>query len=334
MQHSILTRAALGPAGVFLLLPLLLLIGCGELCDSAYDCPGEICREGECMPPDGTCAEGSECLGGAFCLGGQCCGDGACEDGEPGNCYIDCMSNPDPDDADCGDGVCEYQEDCLEDCGRANLTLTTCDNSYSRPITACNTPYIDQENSRGQLAGFWGIAPLNLCYYGNPLVGASTACGPLQAGNAVYCPYGGYIAFHQDWMAGLEQKYGPDVSAIIHAHEWGHLIQHGLGYWWPGRSWDTSLELHADCLAGLYSFHSGGDVDSWETASQLLFELVILEASSTPWGAPLSHGTYEERYGRFLDGVQAAAVAARARGQYDLCGFDPRELVVEVCGIP
>jgi hypothetical protein len=325
---------------VWVMLSVFFLIACPtpaeEGCESRWDCDvwgEEICRDGACVPHDGVCETDNECANG-FCKDGFCCGDWICQPGE--DCSLECYETDDttPNTGpECGDGVCEFGEDCPPDCVDVSTTLTLCNNSYQRPSTACTYPPSDWSMLVPELGSFWGVTPRHMCYYDNFGVGWNTVCGPLQMNNAVYCAAGGYIAVHEEWLLMNQQEHGSAIPAVVHAHEWGHLIQHTLGMLSPTQATTVAHELQADCLSGLYMFHVNGpygDMGYVDEALSMLWELVYKAKANTPWGEPLSHGNFEQRATAFSSGVQGAAVLARGNGG-SLCGLSMTEVVYRAC---
>jgi uncharacterized protein len=72
-------------------------------------------------------------------------------------------------------------------------------------------------------------------------------CGSsvMSMNNSWYCPSDHSIWLDYNWNQWYINRYGDYGGGAILAHEWGHRIQHLLGY--------RSSELHADCLAGMYT---------------------------------------------------------------------------------
>lgn len=80
-----------------------------------------------------------------------------------------------------------------------------------------------------------------------------TACGSTAGShnNAFHClddsDHGTYLDYR--YMQTLIRQFGDYGAGGILAHEWGHAIQHLLGYAQAG----YKSEYHADCLAGMYT---------------------------------------------------------------------------------
>ncbi|MFC6084541.1 neutral zinc metallopeptidase [Sphaerisporangium aureirubrum] len=118
--------------------------------------------------------------------------------------------------------------------------------------------------------------------------------------NAVYCPYGHYIAWDITLMADGYRSGDAWVYLII-AHEWAHAVQNRI----PARYVLRAKELQADCLAGAALFGAAAD-------DTLLFEdgdIAELRAAlrrladDTPWTDSGDHGNARQRVNAFTRGA-------------------------------
>jgi len=123
-------------------------------------------------------------------------------------------------------------------------------------------------------------------------------CGgqPLVPDNAVYCPYGDFVAYDAG-LLGRSETLGDAFLYLVVAHEWGHAIQARL---------DASLvparvELQADCLAGaaIYGAEADGRLQFEERDQQELADSLVAIADDTPWTDTQDHGNAAERIGAF-----------------------------------
>jgi uncharacterized protein len=96
------------------------------------------------------------------------------------------------------------------------------------------------------------------------------ACGWAIVGNASYCPRDRSISYDRRLISAAA-AHGEFAAATILAHEWGHYVQHQLGWlgWAQRRHYWLGTELQADCYAGMFLRYANdaalvrpGDVDS------------------------------------------------------------------------
>lgn len=158
-------------------------------------------------------------------------------------------------------------------------------------------------------------------YRGN----ASTACGVMQANNAMYCPSRNTIYYDDIFVArqakAAAEQLGTDgdMAAVgIIAHEMGHAVQTQLGE-------DSNIpyenEATADCLAGAFTNQSEKD-GSLETGDldEVFFGLAAAgDPAPQPTGSRrmdsqnalraryLGHGTREQRLANFTVGYKHGA---------------------------
>ncbi|GIW04074.1 MAG: hypothetical protein KatS3mg059_0694 [Thermomicrobiales bacterium] len=126
----------------------------------------------------------------------------------------------------------------------------------------------------------------------------STACGEISGSPAAYCPRNRTIYIDLDWQEPVMQ-IGDFAWITILAHEWGHHVQAQLSRARIATSFgdgsDQSIELQADCLAGVYAQDADtrGVLDVGD-----LTEAVIIAALS----GDSSHGTGDDRLSAFMLG--------------------------------
>ena len=144
---------------------------------------------------------------------------------------------------------------------------------------------------------------------GNPTCGGGSFPGN---NNAYYCAsdQDEYVAFDLDWFQNYLVKHPRGATTfLILAHEWGHAVQDtwlengGNDTWQP----PYTKELNADCLAGVFLKASIEDETIVEEAgdSEAIFSW-LYEAGSepSPWRAPGSHGTRDQRIAAFSAGLR------------------------------
>lgn len=125
-----------------------------------------------------------------------------------------------------------------------------------------------------------------------------SVCEGDSSGPAAYCPLNEAIYINLDWQEPVMQ-IGDFAWITILAHEWGHHIQAQLQRAGVltrfGNGGAQSVELQADCLAGVYTQDADtrGVLDVGD-----LTEAVIIAALSGDSG----HGTGDERLSAFMLG--------------------------------
>ncbi len=124
-------------------------------------------------------------------------------------------------------------------------------------------------------------------------------------GNAFYCPDGDFIAFDDtELFPGIYGRYGPEVLAMIVAHEWGHAIQARVGI----TDLPTIvLEQQADCFAGAWMAHmavDGGPFTVNDNTLNIAFAgmLTFRDTPGTSAQHDGAHGSGFDRVGAFQDG--------------------------------
>jgi predicted metalloprotease len=138
-----------------------------------------------------------------------------------------------------------------------------------------------------------------------------TACGVATAADAAfYCPLDESIYYSSDFKLGVVQEAGEFAWETVLAHEWGHHIQklRGLGVTdQPDLSSGTfsiSIELQADCLAGVYAHDAetrgAADAQALKEAHALIG--AVGDPDGTNWYSPGAHGGSEERIRSFQTG--------------------------------
>ncbi len=137
--------------------------------------------------------------------------------------------------------------------------------------------------SYGSVEHFWMLTLRNWGYryvrpglslYGQHFGYPGSGCGPTSdpdiQNNGFYCPDDGGIFLHYEYMQSLLNTFGDFGPGGFMAHEWGHRVQHYLGF--SENSFRT--EYHADCLAGMYTRwgYAAGKLtggDYWEFSNWL-----------------------------------------------------------------
>ena len=123
-------------------------------------------------------------------------------------------------------------------------------------------------------------------------------CGgrPLIPDNAVYCPFGDYVAYDIA-LLDRSQTLGDAFLYLVVAHEWGHAIQARL----DGSLVPDQIELQADCLAGaaIYGAAADGSLQFEPEDQQELANSLAAIADETPWTDTSDHGNAAERVAAF-----------------------------------
>lgn len=139
--------------------------------------------------------------------------------------------------------------------------------------------------------------------------GASAASGPF------YCPADQKVYLDLSFFRELDQRFGAPgdfAQAYVVAHEVGHHVQHLLGIDQQVRvsqqnsgrtganALSVSLELQADCLAGVWGHHAKkknlldqGDVDEGLRAAAAIGDDRLTRGRVSP--ESFTHGTSEQR---------------------------------------
>lgn len=133
-----------------------------------------------------------------------------------------------------------------------------------------------------------------------------TPCGKAERGNAFFCGLNRGLYFDIDFLS-AEFDRGDFAPVVIIAHEWGHLIQHGLN--WQDRL-GIRQELQADCFAGAYAQHvdQAGLLEQ-DDSEEALTGLFRSGRTDVPWLARESHGSGGNRADAFSWGFHNGAVA-------------------------
>ncbi len=207
--------------------------------------------------------------------------------------------------------------------GLADPRGDACARSVIRPWAgqvACEPLSAFERELFDRLTTFWHTAPSAACRYDADR-GHSGPCGPLNAGNAFYCPADDSIQYDGRFFDDQRARHGDAAAATVIAHEWGHLQQRRLGYDVGGYGVDD--ELHADCQAGL--FIAGLERALGEAAVDVDGAVVSLCEGADA----ATHGSCVDRAGAFQHG------RARADARLpELCGPNPVGAMVAVCGAP
>ena len=163
-----------------------------------------------------------------------------------------------------------------------------------------------------------------------------TACGTGQSAmGPFYCPGDRKVYLDLDFFDTLSRRLGAPgqfAQAYVIAHEVGHHVQNLMGITAKvealrGRqttaqanATSVRLELQADCLAGVWAFHSqqgkgwleAGDIEqALNAASQIGDDTLQRESRGTVVPESFTHGSSAQRVGWFKRGL--------AGGQVDAC---------------
>lgn len=142
---------------------------------------------------------------------------------------------------------------------------------------------------------------------------ARSGCGHLASGvGPFYCALDQTIYVDVPFIRQIAFLRDPFVLRTIFAHEWAHHIQYLSGYEaavFPkgrGEVYSMQLELHADCLAGVWA---RGEVDAGKaTEDDLRNAMILAYATGDPEDssllAPDAHGTSDMRLGAFMMGLE------------------------------
>jgi predicted metalloprotease len=131
------------------------------------------------------------------------------------------------------------------------------------------------------------------------------ACGWTVLYNASYCELDHSISFDRRLLAAVA-RHGEFAAATILAHEFGHYVQHRLGWlaWAQKRHYWMGTELQADCYAGMFLRYANdaallkpGDL---QAAMQLM--LSVGENMPVKPTTPGAHGTSQQRLHWFTNG--------------------------------
>jgi predicted metalloprotease len=144
-------------------------------------------------------------------------------------------------------------------------------------------------------------------------------CGRSRGVSHSYCPAERTVYLDYDSEEGwsLESLWDDDRALAmvwIMAHEWGHHIQNLLGLYADDQAnprSSTSIELQADCLAGLFVRTYGRAVE-W-VADADLEDTAELVSEAGDVGVPASqmtHGSPAQRVAAFQTGYGARGLAA------------------------
>lgn len=144
--------------------------------------------------------------------------------------------------------------------------------------------------------------PVDVIAYNQPV---DTPCGALALDNAVYCPLDRIVYYDPRFLGEEFVEHGEYAPVFMLAHEWGHLVQDNLGILRAPVPSSLTLELQADCFAGVYmsdacarSLARNGDIDSAVVA---LFDAG--DDYGAAWNDPAAHGSAGQRIDAFKRGL-------------------------------
>jgi len=161
-----------------------------------------------------------------------------------------------------------------------------------------------------------------------------TACGTgATAMGPFYCPGDRHVYLDLDFFDTLQNRLGAPgdfAQAYVIAHEVGHHVQNLMGVTQKvdsqrGRISEVQMnalsvrvELQADCLAGVWAFHSqqgkgwleAGDIEeALHAASQIGDDTLQRQARGTVVPESFTHGSSAQRVSWFKRGQQSGRVA-------------------------
>jgi predicted metalloprotease len=132
----------------------------------------------------------------------------------------------------------------------------------------------------------------------------------LAENNAWYCPADHSVSYDISWFSGYVERHpGGATTFLILAHEFGHAAQELWVRSGGGDSWNPPYrkEIGADCLAGAFLIDAinNGSITEEEGDAEAIFGWLYETGSEpSPWLAPGTHGTKEQRQQAFVDGLQ------------------------------
>ncbi len=162
----------------------------------------------------------------------------------------------------------------------------------------------------------------------------ATACGTGEAAmGPFYCPGDQKVYIDLDFFDTLAQRMGAPgdfAQAYVVAHEVGHHVQNLMGITGKveqmrgrqsqaqGNAMSVRVELMADCLAGVWAFHSQqskgwlekGDVEeALRAASQIGDDTLQRQATGRVMPESFTHGSSAQRVRWFQRGMQGGNVS-------------------------
>ena len=127
--------------------------------------------------------------------------------------------------------------------------------------------------------------------------------------NAFYCLEGDFIVYDDAKLfPEFANEFGPLVTAVILAHEWGHAIQSPTRNNVFGALRSTTLELQADCFAGAWVGHvqkdtiNGLSFSDSDITGALLGMMQIGDSPGDSSYDANAHGSGFDRVSAFQDG--------------------------------
>jgi predicted metalloprotease len=160
-----------------------------------------------------------------------------------------------------------------------------------------------------------------------------TACGTGQAAmGPFYCPGDSKVYIDLDFFDTLARRLGAPgdfAQAYVIAHEVGHHVQHLMGITdkvdamrerqtaVQANAVSVRVELQADCLAGVWAFHSqkgkgwleAGDIDAaLRAASQIGDDTLQRKSQGRVVPESFTHGSSEQRTTWFRRGLDSGSV--------------------------
>jgi predicted metalloprotease len=133
-----------------------------------------------------------------------------------------------------------------------------------------------------------------------------------------YCPPDETIYLQPRILDLVTADIGDFAPIMILAHEWGHHVQLLTNTPNPG---GKTLELQADCLAGVYTRQAAaqGMLDPGDVTEGVIMSEVVGDKPWWPEDSPYAHGTNDERISAFISGYTDGLTDC------NLLGFGPGE---------
>ena len=142
-------------------------------------------------------------------------------------------------------------------------------------------------------------------FEGYGLFGGSSPCGPLEPGNALYCPSNAGVYYDTAFLDGFFDQIGDLAPGFIISHEIGHHVSHQLG-WRPNVNMSIKQnEIQADCFGGVW-VGAGVGFGFFDTRDVEEAVIALLSAGQpeSDWFNPGVHGTTRQRELAFSAGFE------------------------------
>ena len=118
---------------------------------------------------------------------------------------------------------------------------------------------------------------------------------------ALYCPLDATIYLSPSFLETQQREVGDYAPITVLAHEWGHHVQFLTQTPDPG---GTTIELQADCLAGVYTqdAEQHGLLDPGDISEAVTISRNAGEPIGLPQDHPGAHGINDDRITAFMRG--------------------------------